>query len=220
MRASTGSPTSWRTRNDPFQQFWIIIFSFVCLLFIFFSVSTQRQHRIQAPLCAPLTPLPRLFLSTPSSCFLFLLVRTLGALACAACVCACGCGCVCLCGCVGVKASLCMLAGIGSNPGVPFTHLLWNQQSGFQGPPPSLSLSIHQTQSLPCSAYPPPHLICLARPPHLDPVLPRPYSSEEARFSYGKERARVQPPTPPCRIYLCWLEMPPSLPPSVLRCSF
>uniref|UniRef100_A0A669B258 ADP-ribosylation factor 2b n=1 Tax=Oreochromis niloticus TaxID=8128 RepID=A0A669B258_ORENI len=79
----------------------------------------QRQHRIQAPLCAPLTPLPRLFLSTPFSCFLFLLVSTLGA------------------------------------------------------------------------------------PPHLDPVLPRPYSSEEARFSYGKERARVQPPTPPCRIYLC-----------------
>ena len=26
--------------------------------------------------------------------------------------------------CVGVKASLCALAGIGSDPGVPFTHLL------------------------------------------------------------------------------------------------
>lgn len=164
----------------------------------FFSVSTQRQHRIQAPLCAPLTPLPRLFLSTPSSCFLFLLVRTLGALAFAACVCACGC--VCLCGCVGVKASLCMLAGIGSNPGVPFTHLLWNQQSGFQAP----SLSLHPPNSVSALlGLPPssPNLSCTA--PHLDPVLPRPYSSEEARFSHGKERARVQPPTPPCRIYLC-----------------
>lgn len=30
------------------------------------------------------------------------------------------------CACMGVKASLCMLAGIGSDPGVPFTHHLWN----------------------------------------------------------------------------------------------
>lgn len=161
----------------------------------FFSVSTQRQHRIQAPLCAPLTPLPRLFLSTPSSCFLFLLVRTLGALAFAACVCACGCGCVCLCGCVGVKASLCMLAGIGSNPGVPFTHLLWNQQSGFQAP--SLSLSIHQTQSLPCSAYPPPHLICLARPPTLTLFCPALTLQRKHGFHTAKKEQGCNPPLLP-----------------------
>jgi len=42
------------------------------------------------------------------------------------CECACVCVyCVCVFRRVGVKASLCLLAGIGSNPGVPFTHLLW-----------------------------------------------------------------------------------------------
>jgi len=127
-----------------------------CLLFIF-SVSTQRQHRTQAP-SLPSNPVfnPSSFFqelpSFPPSRFLpSSLVSTLGALACAACVCVCVCACT-LCVqrvCVGVKASLCMLAGIGSNPGVPFTHLLWNQQSGFQAP-----FSIHQTQPLPHSAYP------------------------------------------------------------------
>ena len=119
-------------------------FDFFCLLFIF-SVSTQRQHRIQAPLRSHLTHssnLSSFFQELPSfpPSPLSALVSTLGALACAACVWACVCvylvcsASECACVCVGVKASLCMLAGIGSNPGVPFTHLLWNQQSGFQAP--------------------------------------------------------------------------------------
>jgi len=171
-----------------------------CLLFIF-SVSTQWQHRIQAP-SLPSNPIlnPSSFFqelpSFPSFCFLPRpLVSTLGALACAACVCVGVRVCACtLCVqrvCVGVKASLCMLAGIGSNPGVPFTHLLWNQQSGFQAPSPSTKLSLCPTQPTPT--------LSLARPPS-----PHPYSPEEAWFSYGKERARVQAlPPPPCSIYLC-----------------
>lgn len=171
---------------------------FFCLFVVyFFSVLTQRQHRIQAPLCAPLTPLPRLFLSTTSSCFLLFLVSTIGALACAACVCVWVC--MPVCGCVGVKASLCMLAGIGSNPGVPFTHLLWNQQSGFQAPlSPSTKLSLCPARPAPSS---PPNL-SLARLPHLVVVLSPACTLQRKHGFHTAKKEQGCNPTPPCRIYL------------------
>ncbi|TDG97719.1 hypothetical protein EPR50_G00210780 [Perca flavescens] len=133
-----------------------------CLMFIFFCFNTAAAPEPGPPLFSlpsnPDFPTPALsfknFLHSPrllpSSCFLPSSVLSWGSSLCCLCVGVCVRVCVpCVFSvCVGVKASLCMLAGIGSNPGVPFTHL-WNQQSGFQAP-----FSIHQTQPLPHSAYP------------------------------------------------------------------
>lgn len=154
--------------------------NFFSLLFVvnfyFFSVFDTAAAPDPGPSDSslPLPWTPALFFRELPSCFL-LFVCALGARACAARVCVC----VCLGGvCVGVNASVCgregvsvcVSAGIGSNPGVPFTHLLWNQQSGFQDPFPSTDVSLLPARPTPT--------LSLARPPS-----PYPISAEEAWFS-------------------------------------
>ncbi|KAF1373529.1 hypothetical protein PFLUV_G00239830 [Perca fluviatilis] len=188
-----------------------------CLMFIFFCFNTGRHtepgppplfrsHLTRFPkpsaFFQELPSFPRLPPPTPPIPPPAFCPRqySLGVQACAACVCGpCVCvylvcserECVCVCVCVGVKASLCMLAGIGSNPGVPFTHL-WNQQSGFQAP-----FSIHQTQPLPHSAYP--HSKSCTAP--YSPTLT--LQGKHGFHNAKKEQGCKLPPPPPCSIYLC-----------------
>jgi len=156
-RGWTGSPTSSRIKNDPFHTVFDLLL-FFCLLF-FLSLSFQHDGSTGSrPFCShqtsfPTPPPSKKILHSPiflvSSSSLFFLphsfVRTHGGSSlCCLCVSVRVCVyCVCVFRRVGVKASLCLLAGIGSNPGVPFTHLLW-KNSGLALAAPS---SIHQNSA-------------------------------------------------------------------------
>lgn len=183
--------------NQLKNQKWSIpaVLVYVCSFIFLFKHSSStgpRPHRSPAserPLFLSLTPIipsashphpyPQYLWGSSLCC---LCLRAWGVCGSVFCVFLCVCACGWVCGCEGV----CMLAGIGSNPGVPFTHLLWNQQSGFQAP-----LSIHK-----CSPHLPLWVLHGPPPPH-------PYSLEEAWFSYGKERARVRAVPPSCSVPIC-----------------
>uniref|UniRef100_A0A674PER6 ADP-ribosylation factor 2b n=1 Tax=Takifugu rubripes TaxID=31033 RepID=A0A674PER6_TAKRU len=175
----------------------------LCLFFYFFCLNTAAapdpgptahpppnprsffHHLPSSPLLPTLLPSPPpphpppVLMGLKPVLLVFARVGVCGSVFCVfLCVCVCVCARGRVCGCKGV----CMLAGIGSNPGVPFTHL-WNQQSGFQAP-----LSIHK-----CSLPPPPTL-SVARPPPPPPLLfRRSMVFIRQRKSKG---ASCPPPTP------------------------
>lgn len=55
-RAWTGSPTSWRTRNDPFHLFWLFVLSFYYFLLLCFNTvaapdpGPPRPHLTSSPI--------------------------------------------------------------------------------------------------------------------------------------------------------------------------
>jgi len=181
-RGWTGSPTSSRIKNDPFHTVFDLLL-FFCLLFFSLSRFNTMAALDPGP-SVPIRPhfqllhllrkssIPRSFLVSSSLFFLpHSFVRTHGGSSlCCLCVSVRVCVyCVCVFRRVGVKASLCLLAGIGSNPGVPFTHLLWKKTVVWllQPHPPST-----KTRLPPRSASPIPHSqSCTAS------LLPHRYSS-------------------------------------------
>ena len=177
--------------------------SFVfCLLFIF-SVSTQRQHRTQAPsLPSNPTSSPSSFFqelpSFPPSCFLPL-VSTLGALACAACVCVCVWACMCVCvpcvfsECVWVWRRLCVCwLGLGVTLACLLHTSCGISSLVFKPLSPSTKLSLRPTQPTPTPS--------LARPPSPPPLLSR---GSMVFIRQRKSKGASSPPPPSCSIYLC-----------------
>lgn len=202
MRAWTGSPTSWRTRNDPFHQFW---FFFFCLLFIF-SVSTQRQHRIQAP-SLPSNPKfkPQLFLSRTSFIPSLLLLptptpalvpRQWGSSLC--CLCVRGRACVRVCvpcvfsECVWVWRRLCVCwLGLGVTLACLLHTSCGISSLVFKPLSPSTKLSLCPTQPTPT--------LSLARPPSPPPLLSR---GSMVFIRQRKSKGASSPPPLPV-VYIC-----------------